>query len=71
MKAKNIKTVEQFAEKCRGKSREQIYELFEDKISDELRNQIYTEFWSNSPEPCRAAMIQIGARYCVGELIEY
>ena len=71
MKARKIKTFKQFAKKCKGKTHQQIYELFEDKISDALRFDIYTTFHSNSPEPGRAAMIQIGARFSVQELIDY
>ncbi len=64
-------SIPEFAEACRRLKRDDIYSLFEDLISQELRDEIYTTFWSSSLEPGRAAMIQIGARYCVQSLDEY
>lgn len=66
-----LKKPREFAQACEGMSNEDIYELFEEIISDKLRSKIYRKFWSFSPEPCRAAMIQLGARYCVQELLDY
>lgn len=65
------KTIEEFAEACRDLECDEIGKLFEDTITHNLRRLIYTTFWSKSPEPCRAAMHQIGARYCVSSLIDY
>lgn len=62
--AKNIHTMKQFAELCHDLSNSGIYCLFEDHITQELRDEIMQTFWSTSPEPARAALRQLGERYC-------
>ena len=69
--ARNIHSMRDFANACKGLSFDQIYALFEDEISQDLRDEIYSTFWSISPEPCRAALHQLGARYCIHELEAY
>ena len=67
----NIHSMRDFAEACKGLSFDQIYILFEDEITQTLRDEIYSTFWSISSEPCRAALRQLGARYCIHELEAY
>jgi hypothetical protein len=63
-------TIEEFAEACRDLDDDDIYELFEFKISPELRDQFY-KIDPDSPEPVRAAMVSIGKKYGVPSLINY
>ncbi len=78
-----ISTVQQFAEACKSLDNNAIYELFEDVISQQLRDEIY-EFsrpyadtvaqnlaGTHTFEPCRDAMIAIGVKYNVQTLIDY
>ena len=68
----NIRTVHQFAEACRYLGGDDIYELFEDEISDDLRCEIYARCEdTNTTEPARAAFIAIGTQYNVQSLIEW
>ena len=60
-----------FAETCEGLTCNEIYNLFEDLISYELRDFIYTSYPSTSPEPCRAAMIAMGEKYNIQSLINF
>ena len=67
-----INTVQQFAEACKTLDNNGIYDLFEDVISDELREEIY-EFSAGiiTPEPTRCAFINIGIRFNVESLVNY
>lgn len=69
--AKRIHSMQQFAEACKNLSNNDIYELYEREITYDLKQEIDYTFWSISPEPCRAALRQLGERYCVRELQEY
>jgi len=67
-------TIPQFADACRkleGNS-EAIYELFEDTISQELRDEIYNKYSDDDvSEPMRQAMNHIGREYAVLALVDY
>jgi len=69
--AKRIHSMQQFAEACINLSNNDIYELYECEITADLKQEIDYTFWSVSPEPCRAALRQLGARYCIHELEVY
>jgi len=66
-----LTTIKQFAEACRNLSNEQIYDLFEDEISQQLRDKIYA--WSDEDvsEPVRQALNRIGREYSVLSLADY
>ena len=67
-----VETIAQFAEACKSLDNQGIYELFEDEISQELRDKIYLTFEDlETPEPMRAAIIQIGELYGVQSLLDY
>jgi len=67
-----IRTVQEFAEACRNLSSEEVYELFEDNITPELRDEIYDTYSDvDCLEPTRQALNAIGANFAVGSLIEY
>jgi hypothetical protein len=64
-----VSTVAQFVEACRELDNEGIYILFEYKISQSLRNEIYDDFADpTSPEPVRSAMEVMGYMYGVKSL---
>jgi len=69
--AKHIHSMRNFADACADLSDNDIYELFESEISQELRDEIYATFWSISDEPARAALRQLGERYCIESLQDY
>jgi len=69
--AKRIHSMQQFAEACVSLSNNDIYELYEYEITADLKQEIDYTFWSVSPEPCRAALRQLGLRYDVMSLQEY
>ncbi len=69
--ALRIHSMLHFAQECVILTHDQIYMLFEDEITQELRDEIYSTFWSTSSEPCRAALRQLGERYCVISLQTY
>ncbi len=64
-------TIREFAEACNFLSHEEIYTLFEFAIDDELRDEIYTTFQSDGPEPVRAAFNEIGRQYNILSLLAY
>ena len=65
-------TVVQFADACRKLNSDEIYELFEDTISQELRDKIYNDYSDDDvSEPMRQAMIQIGREFAVLSLVDY
>lgn len=74
-----MKTLKDFAEACRAAetappSQEYggfIFNLFEDEISQNLRDEIYKLADANSNEPCRSSMIKLGYMFGVKTLIEY
>ena len=70
--ATSVQSIPQFAAACENLDHNFIYDIFENAISQELRNEILQTFWcSNHTEPVRSAMIQMGARYNVMSLINY
>lgn len=69
--ARNIHSMQQFANACKGLHSDHIYILFEDEITQDLRDEITQTFWSVSQEPVRSALRQLGERYDVRELQEY
>jgi hypothetical protein len=69
--AKDMHSMQQFAEACKDLSSDQIYILFEDEITQTLRDEITCTFWSTSHEPVRAALHQLGERYCIVSLQAY
>jgi hypothetical protein len=66
-----MKLVAEFAEACENKTQEEIYELFEDDISQELRDRIYSFSEIDTPEPVRSALNGIGILYNVQSLKDY
>ena len=64
-------TIAQFADACKGLTHDEIYCLFEDCISDELRDEIYLTVADDCAEPFREACIAIGAQYNVQSLTDY
>ncbi len=67
-----ISTVQQFAEACRGLDNDGIYDLFEDVISDDLRDEIYKiSDVFDTPEPARLAFNLLGAQYNIESLMNY
>ena len=76
-------TVEEFVEACKTLDSDAIYELFENTISEALRDKLY-EFsrpyassieqnlaGTHTFEPCRDAMYTLGKKYNVQSLIDY
>jgi hypothetical protein len=66
-----MKLVAEFAEACENKTQEEIYELFEDDISQELRDRIYSFSEVDTPEPVRSALNGVGILYNVQSLLDY
>ena len=66
-----MKTVAEFAAACETLSSDEIYELFEDDISQELRDRIYSFSEIDTPEPVRSALNGIGIIYHVQSLKDY
>lgn len=66
-----MKTIAEFAAACSDLTSEQIFSLFEYKISDELRNEILALSTPGESEPCREALYKIGVKYSVYSLIKY
>jgi hypothetical protein len=66
-----MKLVAEFAEACENKTHEEIYELFEDDISQELRDRIYSFSEIDTPEPVRSALNGVGILYNVQSLKDY
>lgn len=64
-------SIKYFAQACDGFTTDEIYNFFEDCISDELHDFIYASYPSTSPEPCRAAMIAIGEKYDIQSLKDF
>ena len=69
--AQRVHTMKQFADVCNDLSHNNIYCLYEDEITQELRDEIMQTFWSTSAEPTRAALRQLGERYCSVGLQSY
>jgi hypothetical protein len=66
-----LHTVEDFALHCAGLTTDEIYELFENGIYDSLKDELYALADTDTPEPCRSAMINIGIKYDIQSLISY
>lgn len=66
-----MKTIAEFAAACENKTQEEIYELFEDDISQELRDRIYSYSEIDTPEPVRSALNGIGIQFNVNSLKYY
>jgi hypothetical protein len=66
-----MKTIAEFAAACENKTHEEIYELFEDDISQELRDRIYSYSEIDTPEPVRSALNGIGIQFNVNSLKYY
>ena len=66
-----MQTVAQFAEACNYKSHDEIYELFEDGISQELRDAIYAYSEKDCNEPARDALNRLGRIHSVQTLADY
>jgi hypothetical protein len=66
-----MKTIAQFAAACINKSHDDIYELFEDGISQALRDLIYMRAENDTPEPVRSALNNIGFSFNVNSLKDY
>ena len=55
-----INTLNEFLIICEISSADDIYELFEDDCTDEVRAEIYSHADETSPEPFRSAMENLG-----------
>ena len=66
-----INTVAAFAAACMTLDNDEIYELFEDDISQNLRDQIYAYSETSSAEPARSALNKIGFIFNVQSLVNY
>ena len=64
-------TVADFAAACKHLTHDEIYVLFEDDISEELRNEIISLAFVESNEPVREALNYIGRMYNVQTLADY
>ncbi len=65
------KTIKAFAELCEQLDHDAIYQLFEDVISQELRDEIIEYTHSTTNEPVRDALVKIGEDYGIQSLINY
>lgn len=66
------KTIAEFAEACKHRTFDEIYNLFENQISQRLRDDIYgVSEHLDSPEPFRAACEIIGKQYNIATLITF
>lgn len=70
-KTKHFDNLKAFAIACNKLSSDQIYDLFEHKVENHLRNEILNLADQNSNEPVRCALITIGKFYEVPSLINY
>jgi hypothetical protein len=73
----------EFVNACKTLDNDGIYMLFEEKISEKLRDELYSfsRPYANNVEqnlagthtfePCRDAMITLGMKYNVQSLIDY
>ena len=66
-----MKTIAEFATACINKSHNEIYELFEDDISQALRDLIYNRADTYTNEPVRSALNNIGFSFNVNSLKTY
>ena len=66
-----LQTVAQFAAVCQNLSSDGIYELFENEISEILRDRILGWSLSDSAEPVRDALNRIGRMTGVESLEKY
>jgi hypothetical protein len=66
-----MKTIAEFAAACINKSHDEIYELFEDDISQKLRDLIYMRAETDCNEPVRSALNNIGFSFNVNSLKTY
>lgn len=66
-------TIEQFVEACKTLSNDEIYELYEHKISDDLRNQIIAILPEtiHTTEPVRLRLNMLGLWHGVESLEKY
>ena len=70
--SQQISTLRQFAEACKDLDNDGIYELFEDEISEEMRELIYkVSEGIDTPEPVRCAFELIGSAFGVESLLNY
>lgn len=66
-----MQTVAEFATACETLVGDEIYILFEDVISQELRDAIYCWSETDSSEPARSAFNEIGVAFNIQSLIDY
>lgn len=66
-----MQTVAEFAAACQQLDNDSIYDLFEDGISQNLRDQIYAYSETDSAEPARSALNKIGFIFNVQSLKNY
>lgn len=66
-----MKTIAEFAAACKHLTSDEIYVLFEDEISQELRDEIYLWSDDDSDEPCRNALNKLGMYFSVQTLAKY
>lgn len=66
-----MQTVAEFAAACQQLDNDSIYDLFEDDISQDLRDKIYEYAETDSAEPVRSALNKIGFIFSVQSLIDF
>lgn len=64
-------TIDEFVQAARGKSSEEIYDLFEFDTAPAVRDAIIGMAPATAPEPVRSALNLLGAAYGVWELTDY
>ena len=64
-------TISEFVQAARGKSSEEIYDLFEFDTAPQVRDAIVGMASDADPEPVRSALHLLGAAYGVWELTDY
>lgn len=66
-----IKTFYDFVNDARGKTRDEIYDLFEFNTDAVVRDAIMGMASPNDPEPVRTGLHLLGTAYGVWELTDY
>jgi hypothetical protein len=65
------KTLRLFARLCKGLTPDEIYEVQDQHLRDEMRDEVYKIAKESDCEPWRCACIRIGYAFNVKSLINY
>ena len=67
-----IETTKEFIDVCRlAADADDVFTIFEDETSEDVRDYIYSLADPASPEPFRSAMINLGTMYDIPVLRNY